>query len=140
MAIIKNTCVYLFNKNGYLLVLKCRFSKCWMTVGGAVEPYESPLNGMKREFKEETNHEFPTHKCTFFETYQWKDTLVYLAMVNHRFPSVFEKTSETTAMRFIHYSKILVMNNIKRYVKKSFSELNLQSKIEEIVGKRQLSY
>jgi 8-oxo-dGTP pyrophosphatase MutT (NUDIX family) len=135
MTIIKNTCVYIFNKHGYLLMLKCSFSKQWMTAGGAIEPHETPLNGMKREFKEETNHCFPTHCCTFFETLQWKDTLVYLVMVNHRFPSVFEKTNETTAMRFIHYSKILLMNNIKQYVKKSFLELNLQSRMEQILGR-----
>ena len=128
MALLcKNACVYLFNKHGYVMLLKCRASGLWMTPGGKIEENidDTPFAGMMREFQEETNVHFPVHNSKVVDFYRWKDTMVYVVMMNHRFPSVFEKTNETVAMRFVHFSKLDTMHNLKRYVGKAFRELNI---------------
>jgi 8-oxo-dGTP pyrophosphatase MutT (NUDIX family) len=98
-----------------------------MTPGGKLEESkdDTPFAGMMREFQEETNVNFPIRNSEVIDLYRWKDTMVYVVMMNHRFPSVFEKTKETVAMRFVHFSRLDTMHNLKHYVGKSFRELNI---------------
>jgi len=131
---IKNACVYLFNKHGYVLMLKCRRSRLWMTAGGKIEKNETPYECMMREFNEETNHFFPVNRSRLLLDVSWKDTQIFLVLTDQTFQRKAVKTSESCDLKFIHYKSFHDNHYIKRYVKNSFRDLNLYHVIETNIG------
>lgn len=124
---MRNACIYLVNKHGYLMMLKCRKTHQWMTPGGKIERYETPWSCAVREFKEETNYDLPLHRCKLMYRSNWKDTMVYVIELNHRFPERFVPTNEAIGRNYIHLSEIPKNRNIKKYVKDSFHDLDIVS-------------
>ena len=124
---MRNACVYIVNRHGYLLMLQCRHTRKWMTPGGRIDNYEHPWRCVVREFKEETNTDLPEYRCRLLHKCQWKDTMVYVIMLNYKFPDIFRPTNETVNRRYIHYSKIHSMRNVKHYVKQSFADIDIPS-------------
>ena len=43
----------IFNQDKKILIVKPTYRDCWSFVGGIIEDFESPSNGLKREVKEE---------------------------------------------------------------------------------------
>lgn len=123
---MRNVALYFINSEGYVMILQCKETRKWMTPGGIVEEYETPFKAMIREFKEETNTNFPLHNYTLIKDWVWNHhTKVYLIHSDHKFPKVFKPTNETSRRRFVHYTQLLYSYELKYYVKKSIRELRL---------------
>nr|QOI90636.1 hypothetical protein HWQ62_00505 [Pyramimonas orientalis virus] len=130
---MKNVTVYLMNSNGYIMLLQDRRTRKWMTPGGMIEHNETPFKGMIREFKEETNCNFPLHDYTIIREWLWHNhTKVYLIHSKHRFPTTFKQTNETIKRRFIHYTELHYIHDLKHYVKQSIRDLQLLQEITKL--------
>lgn len=125
-----NTCIYLINKQGYVMMLRCRATRMWMTPGGKLERGESTWQGMLREFEEETNTALSTKECSLLHKAWWRDTCVYVVLLKYRLPNRFRATNETTERRFIHYTQLVANPRVKSYVKKSFEALDVSQIIK----------
>ena len=130
MIMIKNACVYLINKYGYVMMIKCRRSRLWMTAGGKIEKNETPYECMIREFNEETNQYFPVNRSRLLLNMSWKDTQIFLVLTDQTFQRKLINTRESCDLKFIHYKNFSNNHYIKRYVKNSFRDLNIYQLIE----------
>lgn len=126
----RNACVFLVNKRGYVMMLKCRSTRLWMTPGGRVEHKESAWEGMLREFEEETRCSLSVKDCSLLQRGQWRDTAVFVLRFDYRMPHRFQPTNETVARRFVHYTELIDSPRVKSYVKKSFDALRIAATIE----------
>lgn len=135
MAVAKNVAVYFVNYRGFVMMLKHKYSKCWMTPGGNIEFGESNFKAMTREFEEETNSQFPKNFVIRKEWYWQNDTQVYLIFSRDRI-SNFMETNETIDQKFIHYTEVPNIPNIRSCVRNSFKELNISQEIETYLKNR----
>ena len=116
---LKNVAVYFVNYRGFVLLLKNKSTNKWMTPGGNIEKGETTFVAMTREFKEETNANFP-NKFLIRNEWRYKgDTKVYL-IFSRSFISDFAQTNETIDRKFFHYKDIQNIRNIRMCVKNSF--------------------
>lgn len=129
---IKNACVYMINKYGYVLMIKCRRSRLWMTAGGKIGNNETPYECMMREFSEDTNHSFPINRSRLLNEWSWKETQIFLILTDQTFQrKTCTKKNELCSLKFIYYKKFHDNHYIKRYVKNSFRDLNISHLIEK---------
>lgn len=127
---VKNACVYLINKHGYVMMIKCRRSRLWMTAGGKIGKNETPYECMMREFNQGTNHCFPINRSRLLNEWSWKDTQIFLVLTDQTFQRKTIKTNEQCDLKFIHYKEFFNNHYIKRYVKNSFRDLDIYHLIE----------
>jgi len=55
--------VLLFNEAGQLLILELSYKDHWSIPGGVVEAFESPIEGAKREIREEIGLDIELDRC-----------------------------------------------------------------------------
>lgn len=81
MAIINNAAVMYFTDEGELFLLKMTYEgNKWGTLGGAIDPGESPKEAAIREVKEEIGIDLEKIKCEWKMEFLWKDTMIYVVV------------------------------------------------------------
>lgn len=131
----KNVAVYFVNYRGFVMMLKDKYSKRWMTPGGNVELGETLFGAMTREFEEETSSQFPKN---FIIKKEWcwnQHTMVYLIFSRDQVTK-FMETNETIDRRFFHHKEVIKIPNIRSCVRDSFSDLNISQEIESYLKNR----
>ena len=131
----KNVAVYFVNYRGFIMMLKHKQSKRWMTPGGNVEIGESLFGAMTREFEEETSSQFPKNYVLKKEWYWNNNTMVYLIFSRDRVTK-FMETNETIDRRFFHHTDVRKIPNIRSCVRDSFQQLNISEEIEKYLKNR----
>lgn len=95
------TCGFLFNTAGtYVVLIKRRDSRsyrpgCWNGVGGHIEPGETPLQAMQREFKEEAGQDVKDWKKFATLTTDGGDSIIHLFYSDQSTEMMYKVTTET---------------------------------------------
>jgi len=130
---VENVAVYFVNYSGFVLMLRDRYTRNWMTPGGCVEPGESAFESTTREFLEETSSKFPTNYVVA-KRWLWRGKTAVFLVFSREYLTPFTKTSETCGRWFFHYSEIQNVQNMRSCVKNSFSDLNISAEVESFLS------
>lgn len=94
-------CGFLFNPTGdYVVLIKRRESRsyrpgCWNGVGGHIEPSETPLQAMQREFKEEAGLDIKDWKQFATLTTDGGESIIHLFQTEQSTEVMYRVSTET---------------------------------------------
>ena len=131
---VVSACILLFNEQQELLILKPNYRPHWLLVGGIIDARESPINGLRREIKEEIGLEVEIKHCVIVdslvitkgENYQ-DDHLEFVflgaTLTNEQIQQITLEEHEIDDYQFLPFQKAL-----------NYVSANMRQKLEQLNG------
>lgn len=118
VVMVNNAAVMYFTDEGELFLLKMTYGgNKWGTLGGMIDPGETPKEAAIREVREEIGINLEKTKCEWKFEFLWKDTMIYVVVGDYL--RGIKLSHEHSAYAYVNIDGVLKMD-LASYVKSSY--------------------